>query len=89
VSELGIQRFLSRKCTLGALNFRRSVARPLTPSSSNETTRVEASRATHEEGTVLEALAWGNIVEMSSLMGATGDSVALRVGGGQANEARP
>jgi hypothetical protein len=38
---------------------------------------------------VLEALAWGNIVEMSSLMGATGDSVALRVGGGQANEARP
>jgi hypothetical protein len=65
VSELGIQRFLSRKCTLGALNFCRLVARPEPPmpSSSTETAQVEVSRAAHEEGTVPEAPARVNTVE--------------------------
>jgi hypothetical protein len=53
------------------------------------TAQVEASRVAHEEETMPEALVWGNMVEMSSMMGATGASVSLHADGGQANEVRP
>jgi hypothetical protein len=43
----------------------------------------------HKEGTVLEALAWGNTVEMSALMGVISAILSLHTGGGQANEAMP
>jgi hypothetical protein len=91
VSELGIRRFLSRKRTLGALNFCRSVARPEPPmpSSLSKNVWVETSRVAREEGIMSEVLTWGNTVETSALMGATGASVSPRADGDRRNEVRP
>jgi hypothetical protein len=91
VPEHRIQQSLSRKCTLGALNFCRLVdrAEPLTPSSSSETARVEAPMAAQKEGIVPEAQAQEKRVEPPVPLGAIGDIMSLCADIGRANEVRP
>jgi hypothetical protein len=51
--------------------------------------QVDPLRAAREEVIVSEAPTWGNMVESSSLMGVTGDSVSPCTDSGRGNEVRP
>jgi hypothetical protein len=58
-------------------------------SSSSETVQVDPLRAAREEVIVSEAPTWGNMVESSTLMGVTGDSVSPCIDSGLGNEVTP
>jgi hypothetical protein len=60
VLEHGIQQFLNRIHTLGALSFRHSMARPEPPmpSSPREAVRVEALRGPNSDPPSPEELSW-------------------------------
>jgi hypothetical protein len=91
VLELGIRWSLSRKCTLGTLNFHQPVPRIAHPTSSSlsETVQVEVLRVAYVEETTPGALVWEKMVEAPTLMGEAGANMSLRANGDRVNGVEP
>jgi hypothetical protein len=91
VSELRIRWSLSKKRTLGTLNFRRSVPRPALPTSSSpsETVRVEVLRVAYVEEMVPGSPGWEKTVEALAMMRVVGANVSPCTDGGCANGVEP
>jgi hypothetical protein len=91
VHKHGIQWPLSRKHTLGTLNFRRLMPRPTPqmPLSTSEVVRVEVSRAAYEEEFASVAPVREKVKEAPALTGAVGAHASPHADGGCADEVKP
>jgi hypothetical protein len=89
VGKLKIRWSLSRKHTLGTLNFHQSVPRPAPPTSlpPSEAVRVELGRVTYAKESAPGAPLWVKMAEVPALMRAAGANMSPCANGGRTNGA--